>query len=311
MKKEDLNPPAIVKTAKSLEEELAQRIKDREQKIVESTMEHARLQGEDLLRARQHLGKRKFAPWLESNFGFSRPTAYKYMRIARNWELICKRRLQMEVLEEVCRTLFGKAKGRTKRSSSPEADSTTIEPEVSRSNEDEPSSVTVRVTKIETAADPTRVAADESTATDSTLQHEQPAMQADIAGDEDDTGSEKETGHETQKEVQQPKPAANDDAVASNPMNALVIPIKNPQVNEYFQGLCDELVDYHRKGSLILDGIFSAPIREMIKDEQPSVTIVLALMQRRVTLRKGQEEWKESKSSDQIKTQEKASRKRK
>jgi hypothetical protein len=197
MRQEQLNPPGIVKTAISLEEELAQKIKEREQKIVATTLEHARLQGQDLLRVKQHLGKRKFAPWLESNFGFSRPTAYKYIGIARNWELICKRGLQMETLEEVCRKLFGKAKGRTNRSSSPEAKSTTIEPEVSRSNDDEPSSVTVRVKKIETAADPTRVAADESTATDSTLPHEQPAQQADIAGDQDDPESQTETGHET------------------------------------------------------------------------------------------------------------------
>jgi hypothetical protein len=45
-------------------------------------------------------------------------------------------------------------------------------------------------------------------------------------------------------------------------------------------------------------------------DEEPSVTIVLALMQIRVTSLKVQEKWKESKSSDQKKIQEKASRKR-
>jgi hypothetical protein len=168
-------------------------------------------------------------------------------------------------------------------------------------NWEESSTVTVRVERIE-AAGPSRVEADESKATDSTRPQEQPAQEAGIAGGEEDTQSPEETGDEPPKEVPQPQPGAKDDPGASNPINALAIPTKNPRVNEYFLGLCDELVDSHRRSSWNLYGIFSKPIREMIKDEETWVTLVLALMQVRVTYLKGQEKPKEATSRDQKKT---------
>lgn len=309
MRQEDLNPPGIVKAARALEEELAQKIKQREEKIVETTLEHARLQGEDLLRAKQHLGKRKFAPWLKSNFRFSRPTAYKYMRIARKWPIICKRGLQIATLEEVLRKLFGKAKPQTKCDSSAEAESPTIKPKSHRSKVEEPNNVTVPVEKIEAAADSTRVAADESAAADLTVQQQPSAERADVVGDADHAESQDETGNQTQKELQQLNPEAEYETAASNPKDALVMPIKDLRINEYFQGLNNELLHYHRKGTLMCGGIFPKQISEIMKNEDISVQLFLAVIQLKITLWKNYDERIES--NEAKKTQKRERQKRK
>jgi hypothetical protein len=60
----DLIPPPIVRPAVRLAIALVQKINDREKKVVKATLDHAKQQGEDLLRAKKLLGSRKLAPWL-------------------------------------------------------------------------------------------------------------------------------------------------------------------------------------------------------------------------------------------------------
>lgn len=278
MKPEKLNPPGIVKIAIRLEDELAQKIKEREEKIVETTLEHARLQGEDLLRAKQHLGKGKFKPWVEANFPRTRQAAYKYMRIAHNWDAICKRRLHLTNMEEVFRKLFGKAKSQTKRASSPDAQSTSSEPESSRSQEEEPNAVTVRVKKIETA-DLSRYGADESTATDSTRPQEQPGHQADVAGSEDDTESQKRTGHETPKEVQP-------ESVAGTSENVFVVPVKDHRIKEYLQNLMHAVHEDHRERGCPCTFGLPEEIGDLGKQEDAQVRLLLELLQAEIGHRK-------------------------
>jgi hypothetical protein len=84
------NPPAIVKTAEDRLDAIARLINDRESKTTRDFLEHHVRQGRDLIRAKEMLGKRKFAPWLQKNFKFSRRTAYTYIMLAENGEFICE-----------------------------------------------------------------------------------------------------------------------------------------------------------------------------------------------------------------------------
>ena len=68
---------------------LARRIGERERRAGRDLLEHAREQGEDLLRVQEQVGERKFAPWLRENIpGLTERTANNYKRIAREWAKI-------------------------------------------------------------------------------------------------------------------------------------------------------------------------------------------------------------------------------
>jgi hypothetical protein len=208
-------------------------------------------------------------------------------------------------MEEVFRKLFGKAEGQAKRASSPDAQSTSTEPEASRAKAEKPNPVTGPVNEIETAADPARIGDDESTATDSTRPQAEPAQQVDIARDADDTESQKETGHETQNEVQQPEPGAKDDAGASTPLNALVIPVKNPRVKDYYLGLKAELLYLHGKnGILTRGGIFPVDLDDIMKEEELPLQLLLAVVQLRISTWQNLEERKAAGTSEGKKTQQ-------
>src|SRR5262245_6077157 len=103
MKELHLAPPHVVRPAEDLAL-LAGRIKGREERAGQDLLEHARRQGQDLIKARQQCGPRKFAPWLREHFDFSRQTAYGYIRVAENWGAICKAGLPMTVTQAL-RTL--------------------------------------------------------------------------------------------------------------------------------------------------------------------------------------------------------------
>ena len=90
-----IEPPAV----------LARQVKAREKRIVENIVEHALAQGEDLIKLQASLGGRKFAPYLEEHVGFSRQTAYKYIAIANNREVICNAGLQMGTLADALRLI--------------------------------------------------------------------------------------------------------------------------------------------------------------------------------------------------------------
>src|SRR5262249_1025306 len=49
-------------------------------------LEHARRQGELLIKARSTCGPRKFRPWRKEQVPFSEGTVYAYIKIAENWE---------------------------------------------------------------------------------------------------------------------------------------------------------------------------------------------------------------------------------
>jgi hypothetical protein len=81
----EINPPAIVRPAEDLVA-LARRINAREEEMVGSVLEHARAQGEDLLRAKKACGHGKWLPWLEANLRrVKKRQAQNYMRVARDW----------------------------------------------------------------------------------------------------------------------------------------------------------------------------------------------------------------------------------
>jgi hypothetical protein len=174
-------------------------------------------------------------------------------------------------MEEVFRKLFGKAKSQTKRASSPEAEPTTTEPEVSRSQDEEPNAVTGRVKKIETA-DPTRIGDDESTATDSTRPQEQPAQEAEIAGGEEDTKSQEETGEGIPEQVQP-------ENMAGASENAFVIHIKDRRVKQHLQYLMQAArEDLRERGWTYIAGL-PKEILELVKQEDALVQVLVELLQ--------------------------------
>jgi hypothetical protein len=83
--KDIANPPAAVRAAEDLES-LAQQINEREEQGVRSLLEHAKAQGEDLLRAKKRAGHGKWLKWVEANLSFSHDTAGRYMLIAEKWD---------------------------------------------------------------------------------------------------------------------------------------------------------------------------------------------------------------------------------
>jgi hypothetical protein len=276
------------------------RIKDREEKVVDTTLEHARLQGADLLRAQQHLGKRKFAPWLKANFPFRRQTAYKYMRIARHWELICQRCLQITSLEEVARKLFGKGKVKknTEPASAAEAESGNSghdekpntetgpgeKPESTnvRANDEEACSGTAPGEKNEVGAEADSAGVADSEENERTPESERHEEQnydnEESACDEND----KKPDRQTQKEGRSRKPREKKEALPNSPTNAVVLPIKNRRVNEHFQMLMSQLIDFDSKGYVPRQRLFPYRVYDVTSKEDIQVELILILMQRHV-----------------------------
>src|SRR5262249_50853293 len=94
-----------------------------------------------------------------------------------------------------------------------------------------------------------------------------------------------------EREGQRPNPHANVDSLTSNSINALVIPIKHLHLKDYFQGLINELLDYHRQGIITCAGIFPESVRAMMKEEDISVQLFLAMLQLKIDTKKSVEEW--------------------
>lgn len=88
MPKVILNPPSIVRSAEEDLFALAKRIKDREQHTADNILQHAKEQGEDLMKVRRQVGSRKFAPWWKEHTDLGKTTVYAYIKIAENWERI-------------------------------------------------------------------------------------------------------------------------------------------------------------------------------------------------------------------------------
>jgi hypothetical protein len=83
-----INPPAIVRPVEDLDV-LARQINAREEEMVGSVLEHAKAQGEDLLRAKKACGHGKWLPWLNANVKrIKERQARSYMRLAKNWDTI-------------------------------------------------------------------------------------------------------------------------------------------------------------------------------------------------------------------------------
>lgn len=86
--KDLINPPAAVRQVEDLDV-LAQQINEREEQGVRSLLEHARAQGDDLIRAKKGCGGHgKWLPWLQANVRFDRRTATRYMQIAGKWDTV-------------------------------------------------------------------------------------------------------------------------------------------------------------------------------------------------------------------------------
>lgn len=82
----NINPPAIVRNAEDLTE-LAKQINARERKEGADLLEHAKKQGEDLLRTKKLCGDGKWTAWLRTNITEISPRqCQRYTRIADKWD---------------------------------------------------------------------------------------------------------------------------------------------------------------------------------------------------------------------------------
>lgn len=88
MRPEPPIPPAIVQEAEESLAALAARINDREQQVAQSVLDHAREQGELLLRAKARLGHGDWLPWLRANVTVKDRQARNYMALARGWDRV-------------------------------------------------------------------------------------------------------------------------------------------------------------------------------------------------------------------------------
>lgn len=85
--KDVTNPPAAVCAAEDLKT-LAEQINTREEEGVRSLLEHARAQGEDLIRAKKVAGHGGWLKWLEKNIDVDPRTAQRYMLIADKYDTV-------------------------------------------------------------------------------------------------------------------------------------------------------------------------------------------------------------------------------
>jgi hypothetical protein len=307
MRYEDLNPPAMVKIAMNLEEELAQKINEREEKIVTATLEHARIQGEDLRRLKQHLGKRKFAPWVKAHCRISRTTAYKYMKVADQWDAICKPGEQITSLRQVLRLLLGKrkAKHQSGPAPTPEDDPPTPEGANPCLNNEEPSSVSAPGETIQAGLE-----ADGAVVAEPEEDERKPESEAQKERNHDSedrarTKNDNKPARKPRRKGRQRHRRAQQEGATGKPSNALVIPIKHLHLKDYFLGLINELLEYHRKGIFMCGGIFPESVRAIMEEEDISVQLFLAVIQRQIDVKKTVEELRKESMSDKTKTQQK------
>src|SRR5262245_24022310 len=80
--------PAIVRPADEEEAAVAARINARERAKAQDVLRHAKEQGEELVRMRERLGPRKFAPWWQEHLAIGKTTIYDYIKVAEGWEAI-------------------------------------------------------------------------------------------------------------------------------------------------------------------------------------------------------------------------------
>lgn len=98
------------------------------------------------------------------------------------------------------------------------------------------------------------------------------AQQVDIARDEDDTESQKETGDGIPVEVQP-------ESMAGTSENALVIYVKDRRIKEYLQNLMHAAYEEHRERGCPCTFGLPEEIRDLGKQEDAQVRLLLELRQ--------------------------------
>src|SRR5690349_20603178 len=88
MRPEDITPTAIVRAAEDLATLAHQANAEHRagEGVTRKGLEHFRRAGEALLEAKAQCGHGRWLSWLKDNVQFSRPTAWKYMRLAKAWD---------------------------------------------------------------------------------------------------------------------------------------------------------------------------------------------------------------------------------
>jgi hypothetical protein len=259
-----------------------------------------------LLRVKRLLDNRKFAPWVNTHCRISRTTAYKYMKVARNWDAICKPGLQIKSLRQVLRLLLGKRKAKQQRGSTPtpEAAPPTPEPTNVHPNDEEPSVGVVPGEAIEARSE-----ADGAVVPEPEEDERNPELEVQEERNHDSeekarTKNDNKPARKPRLQGRQRPRRAQDESASGKPTNALVISIKHLHLKDYFQGLITELLDYHRKGIFTCGGIFPESVRAIMKEEDISVQLFLAVIQLHIDTNKTVEEWRKARMRDKTKTQQ-------
>jgi hypothetical protein len=210
------------------------------------------------------------------------------------------------------RELFGKAKDKkaTGHSPAPEVEQRPSEPAILCPDDEQRDTERLGVEKTETALGATGAGARELEAAALISESELSGRLPDEAGKVAPAERETEPDTTREREGQRPNPHAKADSLTSNSINALVIPIKHLHLKDYFQGLINKLLDYHCKGIFTCGGIFPESVRAIMKEEDMSVQLFLAVLQLQIDTRQILEESKKARVSDKTKTQQNARQKK-
>ncbi len=190
-----------------------------------------------------------------------------------HWEAICNRGLQIAGLEEVLRKLFGKGKAKkySKHGSESETDPTNSRQVEESKTESLPGE------QIETPSNSERVENHEPDQDQLTPEQEQEEKPNERSHEMEAADHEDKPSQNAPKESRQNHSQEHSEDAVSNAKNKFVIAIKNPRVNDYLQGMMDDLLKARRKRGF-LEKIYPEEIRDFVTNEDSPARIILELV---------------------------------